>query len=369
MYQIIKYKFFDISVKYMLIKNFATQNKKASDSVNENRKLFIQKYLENSWKKVLYVHIPFCTSKCKYCICETKACNDENAFDRHIQLIKEQINLYYDIFKSVKFEQVYFGGGTPTILDAKKLERLFTLIPDFEKIPIKCIECSPNTLSVEHLQLFQRYNFSFISMGVQTLQENICKWQNRYYVTKEELRLISKALSNSNIYFNYDMICYLGKGDIRDIPKFKEDLSYIMKYCKPSSICIHQHHQTEFSEEKTRYLINLLKELTDDKDLGYECINSQLEEEDVKFDTMYQAQYRLVREKRNFNHYMWKRYPMIPVKDYDVLGIGYMEKIQVKSNAKDLLFSESKNIITKIEFLDFVYEDYRNIRIKKHLDL
>ena len=206
-------------------------------------------------------------------------------------------------------------------------------------------------------------------MGVQTLQQNISKWQNRQYVSKEELLVISNAFRESGIYFNYDMICYLGKGDIRDIPIFKEDLAFIMKECKPSSICVHQHHQIEFSVEKTTMLHNVLKELINSNDLDYECVNALLTEDEILMDTMYQAQYRLVREKQEFCHYMWKRYPMVPVKGYDVLGLGFNKNINVKSNASNLVFSESKNQLLKIVFQDFVYEDFEKVRRAKNLPI
>lgn len=348
-------------IKDLFLKNIGTRE------IEENRQCFIKEYLNSQNKKVLYIHVPFCPSKCKYCICETKVCRDYGQLNEYVQIVKQQIDDYKEILDNIKFDQLYIGGGTPTIIEAKLMEKLFETVPDIEHIPLKSVECSPNTLSFEHIELFKKYTFSFISMGVQSLQQNICKWQNRYYITKEELQVLSEILRNSGIYFNYDMICYLGKGDIRDIPAFRDDLTYIMKYCQPSSVCVHQHHQIEFSKEKTGYLIKLLRELCGE--YNYECVNSLLEDSDIEMDTMYQAQYRLVRENRDFNHYMWKRYPMVPVKGYDVLGFGFIDNIGVKSNAGNMMFVESKNQVSKVEYFDFVYDDFKNIRKIKHLRL
>jgi len=350
----------------MLIKNMVIQKKYIS-GVDEKRKLFIEKYIQSRERKVLYLHIPFCPSKCRYCICETQICHQVTELEEFVRMMLwKQIADYRVLLERIEFNQLYIGGGTPTILSASLLEEIFEMLPCIRKIPIKCVECSPNTLTKEHLDLFVKYEFTFISMGVQSLQPNICKWQNRYPVSKEELTVISKKIAETGIYFNYDMICYLGKGDIRDIPAFEDDLRYLMEICKPSSICVHQHHQIEFSTEKTLFLQRVLRQLTQEKLLGYECINALLTEEEIVRDTMYQAQYRLVREKRDFNHYMWKRYPMVPVKGYDVLGLGFKDGIQVKSNVDSLVFVEARNQFFTVDFQDFVYEDFERVRqIKK----
>jgi len=353
----------------MLIKDFyATELK--NKTVEENRNIYIDRFLNSNWKKVLYIHIPFCPSKCKYCICETRVCNDDTVLADFVKnTIKKQIDDYKRALNNTLFDQLYIGGGTPTILNADLLRELFEMVPGIKNIPIKCIECSPNTLSFEQLDLIKEYEFSFISMGVQSMQRNVCKWQNRYFASKEEMITISNAMSERGLYFNYDLICYLGKGDIRDIPDFKKDLEFIAKECKPSSICIHQHHQSGFTTEKTRYLFNVMNEFLSDEDNDYECVNAMLSEDEIVMDTMYQAQYRMVRENRDFNHYMWKRYPMVPVRDYDVLGLGYIDKVKVKSNVQNLVFSESGNSFTEVEYQDFVYEDFRNVRIKKGLKI
>lgn len=342
-------------------------------TVEDNRAVFIDKFNNSNGKKVLYIHIPFCPSKCHYCICETRVCNDQNVLEEFVyKTIPEQIKSYFSVLKSTSFDQLYIGGGTPTILNSKMLGDLLDQINnvvDLSKISIKSIECSPSTIEFEHINIFKKYGFDFVSMGVQTLQQNISKWQNRQYVSNDELLVISKVFRESGIYFNYDMICYLGKGDIRDIPMFKEDLTYIMKYCKPSSICVHQHHQIEFSVEKTTELHNVLNKLISSDDLDYECVNALLTKDEILMDTMYQAQYRLVREKREFCHYMWKRYPMVPVKGYDVLGLGFDKDTNVKSNASNLVFSESKNQMSKIVFPKFMYDDFEKVRKSKNLPI
>ena len=77
----------------------------------------------------------------------------------------------------------------------------------------------------------------------------------------------------------------MGKGDFRDIPAFEHDLDFLMDKCKPSSINIHQMHQTEYTSEKMMKLIKIVRNaIVKHKD--YECINSNLNDDDVFNDTV-----------------------------------------------------------------------------------
>ena len=340
------------------------------DNIEKKRAFFSKMYLNSYNKKVLYIHIPYCIRKCKYCICATKIYNNTIDINRYVyESLVNEFTKYKKILESISFDQLYIGGGTPTIISPSCLDDILNMIPNLDKIGVKSIECSPETITSKHLDILKLHGFNYISMGVQSLQENFCKWQNRYFVSKKELYDISNMFRGYDIYFNYDMICYFGKGDIRDIPSFYDDMRYVTSTCKPSSVCVHQLHQIDFSEEKTRHLIHVINKIISESNGEYECVNSELKDEDVLFDTMYQAEYRIVKEKKDFCHYMWKRYPSIPVKYYDVLALSADINVSVNSNVDNIVFVENSDEIGKIEYKDFIYNDYYEIRKKKGLPI
>ena len=190
-------------------------------------------------KNILYIHTPYCESKCRYCVCHSSECKSSNDLQKFVNIILPgQIELFKEVFKNIKFDQVFFGGGTPTLFSPEQLNTIFGTIPNFCDIPIKCIECSPVSFSEEHLALFMEYDFSYISVGVQSLDRKICESQNRYWLSEGEIKKMSSALRNSGIYFNYDMLCFLWKEDIRDIPVFEENMHFILKECQPSSVTV-----------------------------------------------------------------------------------------------------------------------------------
>lgn len=331
---------------------------------------FVAEYLEfknNGNKKILYIHTPLCDGKCKYCICPSVAINNYAEVEEYARAtLPTQISQFSELLGIISFDEVYFGGGTPSLISAEDWEKIFSLIPKFREIPIKSMECSPDTITFEHLQLFTKYNFSYISLGVQSLDPDICRWQRRKYIRPEEIKYISEQLRKSGLYFNLDLICYMSDGDVRDIPYFEKDLDYIMRECKPSSICVHQLHQTMFTCEKTMRLIEVLRKSIS-KYPEYECINSELNDEDVYDDTVYRAEYRLVCENRTFKHYMWNKYPILPIAGYDIFAIGNARNANIKSNVGSLLYLPVKNEIRRYDLKYEFEESEKKIRTAKGL--
>ena len=340
------------------------------DEIIDKENYFINLYLDkinNGNKKILYIHMPLCDGKCKYCICPSVAVsNDDEVREYARNILIKQIEHYFCILQVTKFDEVYFGGGTPSLMSADELENIFLSIPGFTDIPVKSIECSPSSITYEHLKLFKRYRFSYVSFGIQSLDSDICRWQNRKYIEPDRIEFLSAQLHNEGLYFNYDLICYMSDGDIRDLPYFKWDLEYLMQNCKPSSICIHQLHQAQFTCEKTYRLMELIRNSLI-KYPEYECINAELQDEDVLDDTMYRAEYRLVRENRGFKHYMWNKYPILPIYGYDILAIGTIRGVNIKSNVEDILYLPAKDSILRFRLRKEFAESEEFIRKQKHV--
>lgn len=329
----------------MLLKDLHEKqnNAKSLDEVfptlDDRRNFFIQLYLNSNYRKVLYVHIPYCVKKCKYCVCNSVACSDYNQIYAYIDDVINQISDYQDVFAKINFEEVVFGGGTPTILNAPDLKKLFEAIPNFENIPTKIIEASPSTITDEHLLLLQEYKFSYISLGIQSTFRAVCEKQNRKFLNRIEIKSVADALRKSNIKFNFDLISFLYNGDIEDLKFTNIDLDFLLGECRPNYVTIHQLYSSQASIEKTRYLIKLIKEKLN-KYNDYMCVNSNLSEEDYYQDTMYRAEYKLMLRTTdiNFKTYMWNKYVHLPVLGYDILGIGHTDKVHVMSNAGNIQF-------------------------------
>lgn len=287
----------------------------------------------------MYVHTPFCQSKCKFCVYNSEACSDYKTIKKFLSEIPNQINLYKELFNKLSFDQVYFGGGTPTILLPADLRLEFSMIPDFEKIPVKCIEASPSTITTNHLSLLKEYDFSYISFGIQSLDPAICKKQNRKCITIDQLSSLAKCLKDSHLAFNFDFIAFLNRGDLLDLNSLYKDLIAVIQECRPTYITVHKLYQATASCEQTRCLELMLKHLLQECP-SYSCANSDLCNEDNYFcNTIYGSEYRLMCSDADphFSNYLWGQYPQMPVAKYDVLSIGFSEKFETVSNANDIV--------------------------------
>lgn len=288
--------------------------------------------IKNNWMNVLYVHTPFCLQKCFYCIYSSKVpSSKKEMFEFYDKIVPQQIEQYKITLDNVNFNQVYFGGGTPTIADVDRLESLYRKIPNFKRIPKKITEASPYTVTDEHLDLFHRYRFDYVSLGVQTLSEKVLKKQNRLIVNKEKLNHVCRQLDKRNIISNLDLIFFLDSGDLEDLKQSEKDLDCVMSEIRPVSITIHFNYMIKKKVEKREAGIKLIKKMLD-KFPEYQCVNALLEDSDIENDLKLSAEYRLVRMKKDFYFYMTPKIPQSHSFGYNMLALGEYQKFKPKYN-------------------------------------
>ncbi len=134
----------------------------------------------------IYIHIPFCKKACYYC---------DFHFSTNLNLKKDlalaianEIALQKDYLKSSKIETIYFGGGTPSLLNEEEIEIIFNaiyknfIIDDDAEITL---EANPDDLSKEKLIILKKYPFNRLSIGVQSFYEPHLKFMNRAHNSSE----------------------------------------------------------------------------------------------------------------------------------------------------------------------------------------
>lgn len=123
----------------------------------------------------LYIHIPFCTSKCSYCDF-VSFCYGEDKQKEYLNVLLLEIEFYKDKFKDKVFDSLYIGGGTPSAVFNGFIEKLskkvfdsFNFAPDIEFT----IEVNPNSFNEEKLLEYLRARVNRISIGVQCLNDKV----------------------------------------------------------------------------------------------------------------------------------------------------------------------------------------------------
>lgn len=125
--------------------------------------------------KGIYIHIPFCKSKCFYCDFNSYAGKD-SLVEEYVESLKKEIRIYSEKLRGS--ETIFFGGGTPSVIESKYiveiLEEIYLYSNRDEFIEIT-IEANPGTLNEEKLKDYKKAGINRISMGVQSLNDSVLK--------------------------------------------------------------------------------------------------------------------------------------------------------------------------------------------------
>ena len=141
----------------------------------------------------LYVHVPFCLRKCGYCDFYSIPDTDESLRDRYVSALCDEIRV-----KGTREPAgtVFFGGGTPSLLEPAQLERIlaalrgaFVVAPDAEV----SMEANPETVDEARLRAFRAAGVNRISLGVQSLDDSVLKTLGRIHDAARARAAIGEA--------------------------------------------------------------------------------------------------------------------------------------------------------------------------------
>ena len=162
----------------------------------------------------IYVHIPFCESKCIYCGFSSFV-KDESFQSDYFEFLKSEICACK--FADQQVSSIYFGGGTPSCVKPEKIVEVLTTIKNNFKVSANAeitIECNPCSTSLKKLQAYHSAGFNRISFGVQSLDDDMLKFLSRRHTKAQALDAIknAKAVGFENI--SADLLLGLPAGDI-----------------------------------------------------------------------------------------------------------------------------------------------------------
>ena len=160
----------------------------------------------------LYISVPFCRTKCTYCNFASDVFS-RAVFDRYIARVCDEMAQARETAEQTgggRFEpavdSVYFGGGTPTVLEVAQMEQLFVTISQnfaLEGGAEITIECAPGTLTPSMLEAFVRYGVNRVSLGVQSFVDkeaaSVGRLHKRAIVLDDIARLRAAGISNLNV--------------------------------------------------------------------------------------------------------------------------------------------------------------------------
>ncbi|TCP53301.1 oxygen-independent coproporphyrinogen-3 oxidase [Tumebacillus sp. BK434] len=123
----------------------------------------------------LYVHIPFCASKCYYCDFNSYV-STSDVMDRYLDGLDREMELVAAAYDHEPLQTVFFGGGTPTMFDARQTERMMQMLhrhfPLREGVEIS-VEANPGTVDPDKLSVLKDHGANRLSFGVQSFENDL----------------------------------------------------------------------------------------------------------------------------------------------------------------------------------------------------
>jgi len=119
----------------------------------------------------LYVHVPFCAQKCEYCAFFSEAANGE-LVQRYVEALIHEFEV---VAGDLRPRTIFFGGGTPSILNLRQWEQILTALDRLKLTGAEewTVECNPAAVSLDKARLLRSHGVNRISMGVQSLDEGL----------------------------------------------------------------------------------------------------------------------------------------------------------------------------------------------------
>lgn len=300
----------------------------------------------------LYIHIPFCTYKCSYCnFFSVVNMNEKEIYKNYADALIEELKLRIDDYNE-KINTIYFGGGTPSVLNANLLKYLLDNIlnilknyQDIKLIKEITIESNINDINSEYINFLESIDNIRISLGLQTFNEKSLSLINRHTELEEIVNAL-KIINNSTIEnISLDFISGLPLNN--KLQTKKDILKALELLPKTKHISLYYLELTKSLEEKWRdYLPK------EDESVEYYEISSNTLK-DLGFIRYEISNYSINNYESIHNSNYWK------LKNYLGLGasaVGYYnrERYENIKNVKTYIehIKQNKKPIKEIEYID-----------------
>lgn len=183
----------------------------------------------------LYIHIPFCHTKCTYCDFNTYS-GLENLIDNFSDSIYKEIN-FWGITEFYIVDTIFIGGGTPSYIDTEIIENIINKISDnflLSKNPEITLEINPEDVTKTKALEWEKIGINRCSLGVQSLVNSELKILNRRHDSEkamEAINILSKIFNNISVDLIYGLPLQTKDSYIETLKKIiSQDINHISCY-------------------------------------------------------------------------------------------------------------------------------------------
>ncbi|MBE6447546.1 MAG: radical SAM family heme chaperone HemW [Alphaproteobacteria bacterium] len=191
----------------------------------------------------IYIHWPFCRSKCPYCDFMSKQENESGIYDKTEKYLLLDLQNSVKEIDFVKIDTIFFGGGTPSLMSPKCVEKIVNFLDKNYEISNEVeitLEANPATFSMEKLQNFRSAGINRLSLGIQSFQDKNLRFLGRIYDSRQAM-IAAELVSGHFANFSFDFMYGYEPQSIDDL---ENDLSIAMRFNCPHISC----YQLTFEE-------------------------------------------------------------------------------------------------------------------------
>lgn len=311
----------------------------------------------------VYIHWPFCKSKCPYCDFMSIPEYDLNRYAELESLLLLDLKNSLGKLENPVVKTIFFGGGTPSLMRAQSLEKMINFITRNHKIASDIevsLEANPATFSLQKLQEIKQIGINRLSLGVQSFLDKNLKFLGRIYDSQQALKA-ADMVANTFLNYSFDFIYGYQEQSLNDL---EYDLNTAMNFRCPHLSC----YQLTF-EENTPFF-NLLRNgkiirISEDQEIkAFRFIDDFLRK--FSFNRYEISNYALknFESKHNLAYWRYENYLGVGPSAHSRLVFGD-QKYELKKFqdidkwgwklSKNLSTYEEKRALTKLEQLEEIF--------------
>ena len=226
----------------------------------------------------LYLHFPFCKRKCFYCDFFSAEASEAKRYEYAI-LLEKEIRLAAKIYPDAKVSTLFLGGGTPSFMPVKAMERVwqalrecFDLLPNAEYT----VEANPGTLKEEWLERARYYGVNRLSLGIQAAQDGLLKAVGRVHSFQEARESVAMARACAMDSVNGDVMFGLPEQTRADYLETLEAVAALrVDHISAYSLIVEPETQLFHMVEKKEKILPAEEETTEMYQQGLEWLEKQ----------------------------------------------------------------------------------------------
>jgi oxygen-independent coproporphyrinogen-3 oxidase len=178
----------------------------------------------------IYIHFPYCELKCPYCDFNSHVASDFKEKEL-LECYKKELDFFFsEISGKRKLRSIFFGGGTPSLMNAETVFEIINYIKSISKLVLRetlevTLEANPSSSEMGKFLLFKEAGINRLSIGIQSLNPSDLQFLGRKHSANEAIKTLEIATKAFN-EFSFDLIyCLPGQ----TLEKWKNELEFAIK--------------------------------------------------------------------------------------------------------------------------------------------